>query len=128
MNKEVQRFFVTVLALSMFSNGCVPTRRFYFFKHEDMANYRQVAAEIETPGEPVCREPTRLSGPPITPDTFEDTPLRDMSLQEALGIRPTPGDHRQDFVDLCGVWSKADVQAFSRVIQDLESIHPDDWS
>ena len=48
-------------------------------------------------------------------------------LKEALGLIDQPRDHRQDFLDLCGVWSKSDLHDFERATEDLRSIDPEDW-
>ena len=49
-------------------------------------------------------------------------------LEESLGVRPvTDRGHREDFLDLFGVWSDADLRDFERSTRDLAKIDPEDW-
>lgn len=47
-------------------------------------------------------------------------------LGEAVGLGPTVTDHRQDFLDLFGIWSPEDLQEFRQATADLRRIHPGD--
>ena len=50
-------------------------------------------------------------------------------LAEALGLKPELNEnHREDFLDLFGVWSKADMIEFTNNIKDFERIDPEDWA
>ena len=49
-------------------------------------------------------------------------------LEESLGIRKKQDSgHRQDFLDLFGIWTKTEAEAFSSIIEDLEKIEKEDW-
>ena len=48
-------------------------------------------------------------------------------VREALGMGDQPRDRRQDFQDLFGTWSRADVEAFSRATADFGQVDPADW-
>lgn len=47
-------------------------------------------------------------------------------LEEALGMRPSR-DHREEFMDLFGSWSKEDRQEFEKASEDLRQVDPGDW-
>ena len=47
-------------------------------------------------------------------------------LREALGEGDKPPDRRRDFEDLCGSWSKSDLEEFNRATEELERIDPDE--
>ncbi len=54
------------------------------------------------------------------------------TLKEVLGeVFKTPvnrlQDNREEFVDLCGVWSEDDVLEFRNRLQECESIDKSDW-
>jgi hypothetical protein len=50
-------------------------------------------------------------------------------LEESLGLhKKHNSDHRDDFLDLFGIWTKKDAQQFRDRIQDLEKIDKKDWS
>ena len=36
-------------------------------------------------------------------------------------------DHREEFIDLCGVWSVDDVSEFRKNLQECESVDMSDW-
>ncbi|MEW6429386.1 MAG: hypothetical protein AB1568_15285 [Thermodesulfobacteriota bacterium] len=46
-------------------------------------------------------------------------------LADALGIG---SGKRQDFLDLCGIWSPEEVVEFEKTQGDFEEIHPEDWA
>lgn len=49
-------------------------------------------------------------------------------LEESLGIHKKQNSgHRDDFVDLFGIWTKREAERFSGIIQDLEKIDKKDW-
>jgi hypothetical protein len=48
-------------------------------------------------------------------------------VREALGVSNQPPDHRQDFQDLCGIWSRADLEAFDGATEDFDRIDTEDW-
>ena len=49
-------------------------------------------------------------------------------LEQALGLqRQTNSDHRDDFLDLFGIWKKEDLKQFKQAIRDLEKIDARDW-
>ena len=50
-------------------------------------------------------------------------------LEEALGLKPEMNEnHREDFLDLFGVWSKSDMIEFTKNTKDCEKIDPSDWA
>jgi hypothetical protein len=49
-------------------------------------------------------------------------------LEKSLGIKNHDGaDHREDFIEFCGVWTEAEAKEFAGVIEDFEKIDPRDW-
>ncbi len=48
-------------------------------------------------------------------------------VREALGASNRPPDHRQYFQDLCGIWSRADLESFDRATEDFGRIDTEDW-
>ena len=50
-----------------------------------------------------------------------------MLVREALGMDGQPPDRRQDFQDLFGTWSPADLEAFGRATEDLGRVDSEDW-
>ncbi len=50
-------------------------------------------------------------------------------LGQSLGTgeRQRRPDHRQDFAEFCGVWSKKEADEFFEALGDLEQIDEDDW-
>ncbi len=48
-------------------------------------------------------------------------------LAKALGLDKDRPDHRDEFLDLFGVWTEDDERQFLEAIQDLEKVHPEDW-
>jgi len=49
-------------------------------------------------------------------------------LEHALGLQqPGNSDHREEFIDLFGIWKKEDETEFKRNIRDLEKIDKQDW-
>ncbi len=49
-------------------------------------------------------------------------------LEESLGFhRKQNSDHRDDFLDLFGVWTKRESEQFMSQIKDLEKIDKEDW-
>lgn len=50
-------------------------------------------------------------------------------LEESLGIHKRQNsDHRNDFLDLFGIWTKKNAEEFSYSIRDFEKIDKKDWS
>lgn len=50
-------------------------------------------------------------------------------LAEALGLSRKKGESRKnDFLDLCGVWSAEEVQEFNKQAGDFEKIDREDWA
>jgi hypothetical protein len=48
-------------------------------------------------------------------------------LAKALGIGKDKQDHREEFLDLFGVWTEDDERQFLEGIKDLETVEPGDW-
>lgn len=48
-------------------------------------------------------------------------------IERSLGLGPRRKDNREDFADLCGVWSKEEAANFLEAVGDLERIDKDDW-
>jgi hypothetical protein len=48
-------------------------------------------------------------------------------LAKALGLDKDKPDHRDDFLDVFGVWTEDDEQEFLRAVKDLEAVEPGDW-
>ncbi len=48
-------------------------------------------------------------------------------LAKALGIDKDRQDNREEFIDLCGIWTEDDEKDFFEAIKDLEQVHPEDW-
>lgn len=49
-------------------------------------------------------------------------------LSESLGLEPSkPGDYRETFADLCGVWTREEAAVFNHSIEDLSKVDPEDW-
>jgi hypothetical protein len=48
-------------------------------------------------------------------------------LAKALGLDKDKPDRRDDFLDLFGVWTEDDEQAFLAAVKDLEIVEPGDW-
>jgi predicted CopG family antitoxin len=48
-------------------------------------------------------------------------------IERSLGLDPRRKDNREDFADLCGVWSKEEAAGFLEAVGDLERIDKDDW-
>lgn len=49
-------------------------------------------------------------------------------LKESLGLNiKSPGNHKDDFLDLSGVWSKRDETEFLKKTSDLNKINDQDW-
>ena len=49
-------------------------------------------------------------------------------LKSALGLdKPIPVNHRKDFEELFGSWSKEEGKRFESRIADKREINPDDW-
>jgi hypothetical protein len=48
-------------------------------------------------------------------------------LSKALGLGKDKNDHRDEFLDLFGVWTEDDEKQFLEAIKDLEAVHPEDW-
>ncbi len=49
-------------------------------------------------------------------------------LAESLGLTARKEvDNRKEFMDLFGVWTKEDMEEFSRAVQDFEEIDEEEW-
>jgi hypothetical protein len=48
-------------------------------------------------------------------------------LAKALGLGQDKQDHRDEFLDLFGVWTEEDEKKFQAAVQDFEVVHPEDW-
>jgi len=48
-------------------------------------------------------------------------------LAKALGVGKDKNDHRDEFLDLVGVWTEAEERQFLEAVQNLETVHPEDW-
>jgi len=48
-------------------------------------------------------------------------------LAKALGINKDKKDHRDEFVDLFGIWTEEDEKQFLEAAKDLEVVHSGDW-
>jgi hypothetical protein len=48
-------------------------------------------------------------------------------LAKALGLGKDKNDHRDEFLDLFGVWTEDDEEQFLETVKDLEVVHPEDW-
>ena len=49
-------------------------------------------------------------------------------LREATGLADQPVNHRADFVDMLGAWSKRDLMEFERSTADLSRVDAGDWT
>lgn len=48
-------------------------------------------------------------------------------LRKALGVDEEKPDRRADFEDLCGSWSRADLDEFNHATDDFGQIDSRDW-
>lgn len=48
-------------------------------------------------------------------------------LSRALGTGKDKKDHREEFLDLFGVWTEADERQFEESVRDLERVRDEDW-
>jgi hypothetical protein len=48
-------------------------------------------------------------------------------LAKALGLGKDKNDHRDEFLDLFGVWTEIDEEQFLETVKGLEVVHPEDW-
>jgi len=48
-------------------------------------------------------------------------------LAKALGRDKDKHDHRDEFIDLFGVWTADDEERFLEAVKDMETVHPEDW-
>lgn len=49
-------------------------------------------------------------------------------LKESLGLKTKEiSDHKNDFIDLCGVWNEKDKKEFQENTADLNEINEMDW-
>ena len=44
-----------------------------------------------------------------------------------LGDHERRNDKREEFADLCGVWTDKEAASFLKRIDDLEAVDPKDW-
>ena len=48
-------------------------------------------------------------------------------LSRALGTGKDKKDHREEFLDLFGVWTETDEKQFEEAVLDLEIVRTEDW-
>jgi superfamily I DNA/RNA helicase len=48
-------------------------------------------------------------------------------LAKALGVDKKSHDHREEFLELFGVWTEADEKEFREALRDFEAVDPEDW-
>lgn len=48
-------------------------------------------------------------------------------LAKALGLGKEKPDHREEFLDLFGLWTEDDEKQFLEAQQDFEAVYPGDW-
>jgi len=48
-------------------------------------------------------------------------------LSKALGTGNDKKEHREEFLDLFGVWTEADERQFEEAIRDLEAVRAEEW-
>jgi len=48
-------------------------------------------------------------------------------LEKALGLGSARKDHRDEFVEFLGVWTKEEAKQFHKAIEDMEKVDPGDW-
>lgn len=48
-------------------------------------------------------------------------------LRQSLGLKNKPNDHKNDFMDLFGKWSKQEREKFDDAVADFEQIDEKDW-
>ena len=48
-------------------------------------------------------------------------------LEKALGVGPVRRDHRDDFIEFLGIWTKEESKQFRKAIEDMEKVDPEDW-
>ncbi len=48
-------------------------------------------------------------------------------LRQALGFDDPIADHREEFEDIIGCWSKSDLAEFEAATESLSKIDPEDW-
>jgi hypothetical protein len=49
-------------------------------------------------------------------------------LSSAVGLDSVKTDHRQDYVEFCGIWSAQDEADFNRAISSCDQVDSEDWS
>jgi len=48
-------------------------------------------------------------------------------ISRALGPGTSHPDRKEDFTDLCGVWTQEEAAEFMSSLSDLETADPQDW-
>ena len=48
-------------------------------------------------------------------------------IAKALGLDDKPPDNREEFADLCGLWTAAEADEFLESVADLEIVDSKDW-
>ena len=48
-------------------------------------------------------------------------------LSRALGTGKDKNDHREEFLDLFGVWTEADERQFEESVREPEAVRAEDW-
>lgn len=48
-------------------------------------------------------------------------------LEKALGVAPAPKDHREDFIEFLGIWTKEESKKFHEAVEDMEKVDPGEW-
>jgi|Deesub1362B_J571_1020462.scaffolds.fasta_scaffold01459_4 hypothetical protein len=50
-------------------------------------------------------------------------------LAESVGLQePEPRDHREEFLDLFGIWTKEEAEDFHKNIREIRKLDPEDWT
>ena len=49
-------------------------------------------------------------------------------LSSSVGLESAPVDHRKDYADFFGVWSKEDEAGFNAAVSSFNRIDPEDWA
>lgn len=75
---------------------------------------------LEDPLDSLIREKARQQG------TSLNKTIKQL-LAQSLGISHDRPNNRDDFADLCGIWSSEDLAEFNHNTQDFSVTDPKDW-
>jgi hypothetical protein len=75
---------------------------------------------IDKETEKLIRERTKSSGTSVNKIVKE-------LLAKALGLGKEKPDHREEFLDLFGLWTEDDEKEFRDALRDFEAVDPKDW-